>query len=79
MNNDGEILKKLNLLVKLTAAQLVDNKDFKEQVRLLASVGLGPKDIADILGKTANNVSVMLNYINKKKSNKRKQGEKDER
>jgi len=67
MNNDEEILKKMSMLVKLAAAQLADGKDFKDQVRLLASLGLGPKDIANILGKTANNVSVMLNHINKKK------------
>ncbi|MBS3104194.1 sigma-70 family RNA polymerase sigma factor [Candidatus Woesearchaeota archaeon] len=62
-----EILQKLNMLVKLSAAQLAKGKDFKEQVMLLSSVGLSPKDIAEVLGKTSNNVSVTLNYIKKKK------------
>ncbi|MDO8740354.1 MAG: hypothetical protein Q7J54_02130 [Candidatus Woesearchaeota archaeon] len=65
MNNEKEIIEKLNLLVKLSAANLATGKDFKEQVRLLSSVGLSPKDIADVLGKTPNNVSVTLNYLKK--------------
>lgn len=67
MNIEKEILDKLNLLVKLTAANVVNGKDFKMQVKLLSSVGLKPKEIADVLDKSANNVSVMLNYLKKKK------------
>lgn len=70
MNTDEEILKKLGILVKLTAAQITDGKDFKQQVRLLSAVGLSPKDIAEVLGKTANNVSVMINYIKKTEAKK---------
>ena len=65
MDNEKKIIEKLNLLVKLSAANLATGKDFKEQVRLLSSVGLPPKDIADVLGKTPNNVSVTLNYLKK--------------
>jgi len=67
INKEKEILDKLSLLVKLTAASVVDEKDFKEQVRLLSSVGLTPKEISEILGKSSNNVSVTLNYLKKKK------------
>jgi len=67
MGIEKEMLDKLNLLVKLTAANVVDGKDFKQQVRLLTTVGLKPKEIGDILGKSANNVSVMLNYIKNQK------------
>ncbi len=67
MNDQKEIIEKLDLLVKLSAANLASGKDFKEQVRLLSSVGLLPKDIADVLGRTANNVSVTLNYLKKSK------------
>lgn len=67
MNTNKEVLVKLDLLVKLTAANAVDGKDFKDQVRLLSSVGLMPKEIADILGKSPNNVSVTLNYLKKVK------------
>jgi len=67
MEKENEIIDKLSLLVKLTAATVVDGKDFKQQVRLLTAVGLKPKEIGDILGKSANNVSVMLNYLKNQK------------
>ena len=65
---DNRIVEKLNILVKLNAANVIQGKDFKEQVRLLSSVGLQPKEIGDILGKTANNVRVTLSYIRKESS-----------
>lgn len=67
MDKEERILEKLDLLVKLTAANVVDKKDFQEQVRLLSSVGLSPKEIGNILGKSANHVSVTLNYLKKRK------------
>ena len=66
MRENEEILTKLDVLVKLTAAQVVNGKSFQEQVRLLNSVGLKPKEIADILGKSPNHISVALNYLKKK-------------
>jgi DNA-directed RNA polymerase specialized sigma24 family protein len=61
-----EVLKKLDILVKLTAANIVQqNKNFKEQVRLLSAVGMQPKEIAELLNKTPNNVSVTLSAIRK--------------
>jgi DNA-binding transcriptional ArsR family regulator len=66
MRTEKEILDKLSLLVKLSAANVVDGKDFQEQVRLLSSVGLKPKEISDILGKSPNHVSVTLNYLKKR-------------
>ena len=57
------MLDKLTMLVKMTAAKAVAGKDFKEQVKFLSSMGLAPREIGEVLGKSANNVSVMLNYI----------------
>jgi phospholipid N-methyltransferase len=65
MNYEQEMLDKLNMLVKITAAKAVEEKEFKEQVRFLSAMGLAPKEIGEILSKSANNVSVMLNYIKK--------------
>lgn len=65
------MIDKVDILIKLTAANVIQNKDFKEQVRLLSSVGLQPKEIADILGKTPNNVRVTLNMIRKEKNKKK--------
>lgn len=61
----SEISAKLDVLVKLAAANAVKNLSFKEQVRLLSSVGLKPSDIAHILGKTSNNVRVTLALMKK--------------
>ncbi len=65
------LIDKLDTLIKLTAANVIQEKCFKEQVRLLSSVGLQPKDIADILGKTPNNVRVTLSMIRKGKKKKK--------
>jgi len=65
------MIDKLDILIKLTAANVIQEKDFKDQVRLLSSVGLQPKEIAEILGKTPNNVRVTLTMIRKEKSKKK--------
>jgi DNA-directed RNA polymerase specialized sigma24 family protein len=62
-----KILEKLNLLVKLTALNIVKDKDFKERVELLSSVGFKPKEMADLLGTTPNSVRVTLSRIRKGK------------
>lgn len=64
---EGNIVERLNVLIKLTAAGIIQNKNFTEQVELLTTVGLQPKEIADILNKTSNHVSVTINSIKKKK------------
>lgn len=72
MSDENKIMnEKMDILIKLTAANVIQNKDFKEQVRLLSSVGLQPKEIADILGKTPNNVRVTLSFIRKEKNKKK--------
>lgn len=73
MNDENRIIiDRLDILIKLTAANVIQGKDFKEQVRLLSSVGLQPKEIADILGKTPNNVRVTLSMLRKEKAKKQK-------
>jgi len=65
------MINKLDILIKLTAVNVVQNKDFKEQVRLLSSIGLQPKEIADILGKTSNNVRVTLSILRREKKKRK--------
>jgi len=60
-----KILEKLDLLVKLTTLNIVKDKNFKEQLKLLSSVGFKPKEIADLLGTTPNSVRVTLSRIRK--------------
>jgi len=68
-----QILDRLNVLIKLTLLGFLKDMEFKEQVRILVTIGLKPKEIAEILGKTPNNVRVMLSYIRKEKKKIEKQ------
>jgi DNA-directed RNA polymerase specialized sigma24 family protein len=61
--NDNQvkiISKKIDLLIRLSALSLVMGKTQSEQIVLLNKAGFQPKEIADILGTTANTVRVSL-------------------
>ena len=58
--------KKLDILIKLFAMEAVRGREFREQVRILDQVGLQPKEIAELLNKSPNNISVTLSYLKKK-------------
>jgi hypothetical protein len=59
------IVSKLDALIKLQAIAAVQGKPLKEQVAALASLNFQPKQIADILGKTPNHISVILFELRK--------------
>ncbi|MCI4644641.1 MAG: hypothetical protein MRY64_07655 [Hyphomonadaceae bacterium] len=66
---NDEILRRLDMLVRLQAQSLVSNLESqKEKTLFLAKAGFESKEIAQILGTTRNTVSVAL-------SNARKAGE----
>ncbi len=67
MNGNGveSLAKKMDILIKLTAIGALRDKNFREQVRILDSIGLKPSEIGELLGKTANNVRVTLYDIRK--------------
>lgn len=62
---------KLDKLVKLLGIQALEGKDISEQFEMLSNVGFQPKEIAEITGKTNNQVSVTLSKLKNKKKNKR--------
>lgn len=66
------IMKKLNILVRLLSLDVAQGREFREQVRILSAAGLTPKEIADSLGKTLNNVNQALYHIRHKKGMKAK-------
>lgn len=66
---DEEILKKLDILIRVCATNSIQGKPVKEQVKILCLANLGPKEIAEIVGKTANHVSVILNDLRKEVKN----------
>jgi len=69
--SETELIKnmndKLDTIIKLLAVQIISGKEYREQVTLLDSIGLQPKVIAELTGKTANNVKVTLHLIRKSK------------
>ena len=65
-----EIKDKLDILVKLTALNIIKDIDYPKQVMLLSSIGLQPKEIAELLAKTPNSVRVTLSRLRKEKKAK---------
>ena len=67
---DAEISKKLNVLIAISLRQLLGNKEFGAKarqksgigdlVRYLAEMGLGAKDIAEIVGSPLQSVRTLL-------------------
>jgi DNA-binding CsgD family transcriptional regulator len=65
-NNTQDLVKKIDLLIRLFAVNMVNGKSQQEQIRLLSIGGMGPKEIADLLGTTPNTVNVTLSTLRKK-------------
>lgn len=61
------LLGKLDAIIRLLVIDVTQGKDQTEQIRLLSHVGFQPKNIAEMLGTTANNVSVRLSSLRKKR------------
>jgi len=60
------VLKKLDLNNRLQALNLVkDLKNSKEKIEALSALGIGPTEIADILGISSGYVNVALSRIRK--------------
>lgn len=68
------ILHELRMIKRVLAYDMVANDKQASQISKLNSVGFQPKEIADILGTTANTVNVTLNRLKKaKQKNKSKE------
>lgn len=62
----GVLGAKLDTLIRLQAVSVVDRLGTqREKIFFLSKAGLSPKTIADILGTTANSVSVALSKSKK--------------
>lgn len=61
------IRSRLDAIIRLQALNATQGKTLREQVSVLSSCGFQPKEIADILGKTPNHVSVILHELRKSK------------
>lgn len=56
----------LSLLVKLTLKQVQGDRKLNEMILLLHSLGCRPKEIAEALGKTPNDVNPVISRARKK-------------
>ncbi len=62
-----EILRRFDILTRLTALSLVADKKQQDQIMLLSGAALQPKEIAQMLGTTPNTVRVALSTMRRKK------------
>ncbi len=61
-----EVLRRLDMLIRLSAYSLIEGKGKWDQFLLLSRVGFQPKDIAAMLGITPNAVRVGLSTLRKR-------------
>lgn len=79
MPNNDDGANRSDLQTRLIAIGLVNGKPQKEQIRLLSIAGMGPKEIADLIGTTPNTVNVALSSLRKKgKMNLKTEGAKED-
>ena len=71
-----ELNKRLGVVISLLL-RIIPKKEkgisLKEQVRILNSLSIRPRDIADILGRTRTHINKELVGLRKKKKKKREQ------
>lgn len=67
----GEDIKgvcdRLDILIKLSVANIISNKEYDDQIWILSNAGFQPKDIADFLGRTPNAIRVKLSELRKER------------
>ena len=64
------ITKKMDSLAKLLALNVIKDKTVNEQVDTLRKAGFRPIEIADLLGKTPNQINVTISLLEKAKRKK---------
>lgn len=62
-----EICGRLDVLIKLSVADVILNKKYDDQVRILSIAGFQPKEIAEFLDRTPNAISIKLTELRKQK------------
>ena len=58
-----ELLRKIDILIGVTAVAAVDGKPQTEQIQVLSGVGLTPGEIAKLIGTTASTVRATLSKL----------------
>ena len=68
-----QLSDKMDIIIKLLALNAVEGKELKNQVVILSSFGFQPKQIADMLGKTPNHISVILHGLRRERGEPQKE------
>jgi len=63
-----QLSDKMDTIIRLLALNAVEGKDLKNQVSILSSFGFQPKQIADMLGRTSNQIRVILHRVRRERS-----------
>ena len=69
--SDSELNRKIDIAIKLLAANLLQGKNLTQQALFLSSLGVGRGDIAWILGKDPGLISQSLYQVKSRKSKKK--------
>lgn len=69
-NYDEIIVQKLDKAIHLLALNLVSNMKQADQIKFLHKAGFAPKEIAALIGTTANSVRVRIAEMKKKVANR---------
>lgn len=69
-----KILHRLDSVIRVGVVGMTQGKSQTDQIWLFSVAGLQPKEIADLLGTTANTVRVILSNLRKSKRSKRRNG-----
>lgn len=74
---DERLVNELRRISILLALNLTKDNTQTDQIQILARIGFKPKEVAEILGTTANTVSVTLSKTSKKRSREESRAEED--
>ena len=78
MNSDEESIRELKKITRLLTVLVTKDMTQREQIVLLHSLDLAPREIAELIGTTANTVSVTLSTL-RREARKKKAGGKASR
>ena len=67
-NPETAVELQLKVVCRLLALSLIDGKKQREQIELLATAGMDRHEIAELVGTTANTVSVEISHLRRRKA-----------
>ncbi|HEX8127618.1 MAG TPA: hypothetical protein VF527_00725 [Pyrinomonadaceae bacterium] len=70
-DESAEVLtRKLDTIIKLMVLSLIEGKNSTEAIKLLSTIGLQPKEIAELIGIPRTTVNAQVSEVRKKESRK---------